>query len=108
MIGIIFLYFIGKHFYELAQEHEKSQWGYAILGVISFYFGSFIAGVFIALSDILFETDYTNTASELVLSLIGIPFGFLTCWGLYKILKYSWSKKPRTDNSESLDDQFVN
>jgi len=107
MIGIIFLYYIGKQFYELAHEYNKSQWGFAILGVISFYFGSFLAGICMGLLDIAFGTDYVTTTSEVVLSFIGMPFGFLTCWGLYKILKNKWSKKAVISDSEILDDQFI-
>jgi hypothetical protein len=35
MLGLILIYFVGKAFYDLAGLHGKSQWGFAILGIVS-------------------------------------------------------------------------
>ena len=38
MLGLLLIYWIGKKYYELATEHNRSPWGYAILGVFVYYF----------------------------------------------------------------------
>ena len=34
MLGLVLLYWIGKYFYKLAEEYDKSKWGFAILGLV--------------------------------------------------------------------------
>jgi hypothetical protein len=51
MLGLFLLYFIGKSFYELAHEYDKSRWGFAIAGVVAYYFGTFVAGILFYLLD---------------------------------------------------------
>lgn len=104
MIGIILIYFVGKAFYDLAHEHDRSRWGFAILGVLSYYAGTFLAGVvavfiydFILLSSI-------DDVPEIGLQLAAVPIGILTCWGFYKILQSHWREKSSVaDDSEVLD-----
>jgi len=42
MLGLLLIYFIGKYFYDLAILHEKSKWGWAVIGVVSYYAEGFI------------------------------------------------------------------
>ena len=44
MLGFILLYWIGKYFYKLAEKYQKSEWGYALLGIGSYYGGILLAG----------------------------------------------------------------
>jgi len=37
MFGIILIYWVGKYFYQLAIEFNKSKWGYAVLGLATYY-----------------------------------------------------------------------
>ena len=106
MLGLILLYWLGKYFYLLAEKHNKHKWGFAILGVISYYAGSFIAGMIIGVAIIYFQGEYAlDEMSDISMSLISLPFGLLSTWGLYQFLKKRWQKEtvPVT-NAEILDD----
>ena len=39
MLGLVLLYWIGKYYYKLAEVYNKSQWGFAILGIVVYYAG---------------------------------------------------------------------
>ena len=90
MIGIVFIYFVGKKFYTLAEEKHKKKWLYAILGVLSYYFGLAIGGVLVGISIEFFYPNTIDTYNELALSALCIPFGLLACFGLYWIFKNAW------------------
>lgn len=45
MLGLVFIYFIGKYFYKLVEEFGKSKWGFVILGVVLYYGGVFLGGI---------------------------------------------------------------
>ncbi len=102
MIGLFLIYFIGRAFYELAFEYDKSRWGFAIVGVISYYAGANIGGLGIILvAGLLLEIDIT-TSSGIMINLMSVPFGLLACWGLYRILKSNWEKGTETQASEEV------
>lgn len=88
MLGLIIIFWIGKYYYKLAEEYNKSKWGYAIIGVLSYYTGSFIAGVVIA----IVAPSFIDTASSIALSLIALPLGLLAAYGLYKLLENNFKK----------------
>jgi hypothetical protein len=44
MLGLVFIYFIGRYYYKLAENHNRSKWGFAVLGVATYYGGTFAAG----------------------------------------------------------------
>jgi hypothetical protein len=107
MLGLFLIYFIGKSFYDLAFEFHKSHWGFAILGVVSYYAGTIVAGVIFGL---LVEFDVVPALSdipELALNLIAMPFGLLACWGLYQLLKSQWAKAPEKQSTEVLDTDLM-
>lgn len=109
MLGIVFIYFIGKAFYTLAEENNKEQlWLWAILGVISYYIGGFLAGILLVIAVLLFDLNIDlenlNFGLELMLGLVG---GIATCVGLYQFLKYRWSKIETGENDEILDIDFL-
>jgi branched-subunit amino acid ABC-type transport system permease component len=107
MIGLLLIYFIGKAFYQLAHDYDKSRWGFAILGILSYYAGTFIGGVILGLIGALTESNFVETQPSLVLSLICVPFGLLICWIFYKILVSQWNKKATLSNNDSLDSNLV-
>jgi len=107
MLGLFLLYFIGKAFYELAHDYEKSRWGFAILGIISYYAGTFIGGVILALIGILAHSDFPQNIPNIGLSFLSLPFGILACWIFYKILVSLWSRKDIIKNSDSLDGNLM-
>ena len=106
MIGILLIYFIGKAFYDLAGNHAKSQWGFAILGILSYYVGTFLGGILIGVFALFTEIDIEDT-SNVVLSLIAMPIGLLACWGVYKLLEYQWSKEPDPFGNEDVLDANI-
>jgi len=108
MIALVLLYFVGKAFYDLAGLHNKSQWGFAILGVVSYYAGIFFAGVVMAIISELGIISLESTP-EFVLNLAALPVGVLSCWGTYTILKNQWSRKtPKVNSEDVLDSDLIN
>lgn len=102
MIGLVLLYFIGKSYYDLAGQYQKSKWGFAILGIVSYYVGGFLGRILVA---IVYEVGMSGSIDDMnyvALSIIALPFGALTCWGLYQILKNQWSKVPAINASEDI------
>lgn len=101
MIGLVLIYFVGKAFYELAHDYDRSAWGFAVLGVISYYggqfFGQFVLVFFLTLSGSLLDIN------EFLLSIMALPFGVLICWGFYQILKRSWSRASANSSSSSTE-----
>ena len=101
MLGLLLIYFLGKKFYELAHEYDRSRWGFAILGVVVYYLGTFLAGVIIVLLG-------SNSAAflnlpDIVISLMSIPFGLLSAWILYRMLERSWLNAQESTNTDVLD-----
>ncbi len=92
MLGLLLLYFAGKAFYDLAQEHGRSRWGFAILGVLSYYAGLFIGGIIVTLIYEFGLSKSIEEVNEILVSLMALPFGVVICWGFYNILKSAWSK----------------
>jgi hypothetical protein len=42
--------------------------------------------------------DFLNNESDIVISLISLPFGILSCYFLYKYFEKTWEKnKPKAD-----------
>jgi len=108
MLGLILIYFVGKKFYELAHEHDRSRWGFAIAGVASYYASAICAGVVIATIIEINSPGYLNDANDMWFGLLGIPFGILACWGFYKILENNWSKARVEAQPDTLDGGMIN
>lgn len=106
MLGLIFIYFVGKAFYTLAEKHKQNKWLFAILGVISYYLSMVLFGVLLGILNILLSLgfdEFTDTA----LGVMAIPFGILGCWGFYKILEHKWKKMIQVE-IESIDEIGMN
>lgn len=106
MLGLFLIYFIGKKFYDLAAKYNKHQWGFAIAGVASYYAGTFIAGILIAIYLELWGSTSIEDMNDLTLNFMALPFGVLACFGLYKLLERSWERKPTQSDSDILDEQL--
>ena len=106
ILKILFILFIGAFFFRLAEDYNKNTWLYAILGIASYYIGTFVSGFLIGLFFALLGGDTTSIGldSNLVLALVIIFFGFLACWGFYRILKRSWEQQKAS--SENKIDQI--
>lgn len=103
MLGIIFIYYLGRYFYRLAEAYNKHTWGYAILGVVTYYVGMFIAALAMM---ILLEYTPSADVPEVLINLLAIPFGLLAAWGLYKHFKKRWSGVVIDTHSDLLDSDF--
>ena len=98
MLGLILLYWIGKYFYKLAEEYDKSKWGFAILGVVVYYSGILLFGILVGIYYGLFLPEELETLNETLIGLISIPFGILSCYLLYKYLEKKWKKNSPLEN----------
>lgn len=100
MLGLIFIYFLGRSYFRLAEEYNRSKWLWAILGVVFFYALQVILGLILGL------TAYNWTLyNEVALNFIGIGFGLVGSIGIYQLLKHNWNKSKVVDiESEILDD----
>jgi hypothetical protein len=105
MLGLIFLYYIGKSYYDLAGFHDKNQWGYAIFGIVNYYACTFLGGFILAIALALLAPNFLENTSETALGYMALPFGLLGCWGIYAFLKRRWENvvEPVSD-STLLDD----
>jgi hypothetical protein len=97
MLGIVLIYFIGKYFYELAADYNRSKWGFAILGVAAYYVGTFIFGIGLAIGMEIWSSKSMEDLDTFLIGLMAVPFGSLICVGLYHLIKRSWSRKPVLD-----------
>lgn len=107
MLGLILIYLVGKKFYELAFEYNKSRWGYAIAGVVSYYAGYLLSVLIIATIVEINNPGYITDSNELIFSVLGIPFGALICWAFYRMLEKNWSKD-KSAQPNTLDGGMIN
>lgn len=99
MLGLVLLYWIGKYFYKLSEEYDKSKWGYTILGIVVYYAGTVLfGGIVMGLGEI-FSPGFIDTFNETILGIMMIPFGLLSCYLLYKYLEKTWKKNDPTKNN---------
>jgi hypothetical protein len=96
MLGLVLIYSIGKYYYNLAALHEKNKWLFAIIGVASYYAGTFISGIALGIVLLGFETS-VDELNRVVLALIALPFGIGTTLLVYHLLKKNWQKNKKAD-----------
>ena len=106
MLGLIFIYFVGKAFYDLAGKHGKSQWGFAILGVVSYYGGLMLGAFAIGIVVELNAPGTIDDSNDTMFGLLAIPIGILCCWLTYTLLKKAWSK-PKETIGTTLDSDLM-
>ncbi len=87
------LYWIGKFYYQLAQVHSKSKWGFAVLGLVTYYGSMVVAVLIFVLVCLLFGIEFDFERNETVLGYAAIPFGLLGTYGVYKFLEKKWKKE---------------
>lgn len=90
MLGLILLYWIGKYYYKLAEAYNRSRWGFAVLGIITYYFGIILFGMIIGVIIEIISPGYVENMDDLVLNLIILPFGILSTYSLYKLIENRW------------------
>lgn len=107
MIGLLLLYFIGKAFYELADNFDKNKWLFAILGIVTYYAGTFIGGIIMGVIGLIANSNYVEEMPNVAISLLCMPVGLLFCWIFYIIMKNQWKKAAVLDKSNSLDSNLI-
>jgi hypothetical protein len=108
MLTILLIYLVGRAFYNLAFDYNKSKWGFAILGNVVYFGSTFIFGMILGV--ILLATDhldFLNTTPKILLNLMGLPIGLLSCWIFYRILLSNWEKQQVIKTDDSLDGNLV-
>jgi hypothetical protein len=96
MLGIIFIYYIGKAFYDLAGIYNRHKWGYAI-GGLAVYYGSQLAIGMAVGAWYLSKNQDIEKIDNLGISLIGVLIAGLITWGFYKYLQHVLSKEEYED-----------
>mgnify|MGYP001225774951 CR=1 FL=1 len=104
MLGLLLLYFVGKYFYNLAKEYNKSNWGFAILGIVVYYGGIIIFSFIIGVVAEIISPGFFGTFNETLFSILIIPFGILSCYLLYKFLESKWKKNNINSQENDLID----
>lgn len=104
MIGLLLLYFIGKAYYELAKDHGKNKWLFAIVGIVVYYASNYLFQFLIIFILEIFSPETLYQLNEFVLALIALPFAIGATWGLLQILKKNWKNIQFDKNPEVLDD----
>lgn len=90
MLGILFLYWIGKYFYQLAQKFNQNKWLYAILGLGVFYGSQIVTAILIAIISEIF--DLGIDFESVIINLVGILFGGIACYLFYLLLEKVWKR----------------
>ena len=92
MLGLLLLYWIGKYYYKLAEEYDKSKWGFTILGIAAYYGGIVLFGILIVTILELSAPETINGLNDTVLGIMMLPFGILSTYLVYKYLEKTWRK----------------
>jgi hypothetical protein len=106
MLDVILIVVVGRAFYALAVQHQKSPWPFAILGSLSGYIGIIVGGFIIGIAAELISPGFVDSTPPIVLGLFAIPFGLFTCWLTYTLLKKAWSK-PKDISRATLDSDLI-
>ncbi len=105
MLGLLPLFIVGRYFYQLAHEHNRSTWGFAILGIVVYFASHVLLGVVLGLVLVATGSQMILEESSLMINLIGIGMGVLAVWLFYYLLKRNWEKNPKSASNSDLLDQ---
>ena len=110
MLGLVLIYFIGKYYYDLAKKYGKNEWGHGVLGVVTYYAGTFVLGIALVIVMDYISPGWIGNINEFLLGLIALPFGLLATWGLYKFLENKYVNEMQSGgpafNADILDDEL--
>lgn len=107
MFGLIFIYFIGKYFYKLAETHNRNKWLFAIFGIASYYAGTILGGVILGLISVISGTNFIDGIDDTWVGLMCLPFGVITVWIFFVVLKNNWSKTKNNDFNTIIDNDLI-
>lgn len=97
MLGLALLFYIGKYFYNLAALNEKSKWGYAILGVVTYYAGTFLFGIILEIITQFGFDSSVDTMNSYMLAFVALPAGIGFAALVYNLLKKQWEKNNKVN-----------
>ncbi len=92
MLVFLFIYFIGKRFYDLAGEFEQNKWLFAILGIALYYGVGTLLLALIMVLDIYFFNWGFDWEQSYGMNLLMIPLGIFSVWVFYQFLENRWKK----------------
>lgn len=103
MLEILFIYFVGKKFYDLAELYNKNKWLFVVLSVLMYYGCIFL---WLIVFSIIMEIIGYSVAewSDLAFTLIGLVLSILTVFGFYKLMERKWSND--VTDASILDDDI--
>jgi hypothetical protein len=81
MLSLIFILFVARAFYFMAEHYRKNKWGYAVVGVISFYAGALSVTLIL---------DSAGFDDQLLAAVVGSAVGIVTCRLTYVYLRKEW------------------
>lgn len=93
MLTIIFVIFIGKYYYELAQAYYKHRWLYFALGIGIYFFSIFLLVYTLGYSTKMGWLQYDFTTSNVFI--IQFVFAPLCTLVIYAFLYFKWKKKEK-------------
>ena len=99
MLILVVLYFIGKYFYELAQDYNRHRWLFLGLGIATYYAGTFLGVNFFYLLQYfgLIDFSWSNTFDFILLQICS---GIILAIVVYLFLYWNWKKKDVPDSNE--------
>mgnify|MGYP001297386199 CR=1 FL=1 len=106
MLGIIFIYWVGKKYYYLAIENEKNKWIFSFLGIVIYYLGTIIGATLFSIILPKILNHSLSSEETLGLNYLSIPIGFLFTWLFYKFLVYKWENTSYYKDSNIIDNNI--
>jgi hypothetical protein len=103
MLGIFLIYWIGKKYYDLAEQYNKSPWGWAIAAVFIYYGSQFGLGIIIALFNYSDTNFSSSTSNDLLINLLGILIGLGVWYGIFTFLERRWENQYYNQADDSSD-----
>ncbi len=85
MLSLLFILFVARAFYFMAEHYHRNKWGYAVVGLISFYVG--VIPVTLAFIG-------AGVKDPLLISVASVPVGIVTCRLTYVYLRKQWRETP--------------
>lgn len=103
---------MARQFYNLAFDHNKNKWLWAILSIVIFYGAQFIASLIYIIGFVGIDNELQTWSKHYTINLlVSVLASIATAFFLYRYLKNKWEKEeamPNDDNSLNLLDDKVN
>lgn len=103
ILGILVIILIAQKFFILAGEYSKNKWGFAIVGVATYYAGTFAAAFIYGAIYFVVDPEASDESVDTFFSrLILVGVGLLSCVIVYNILKKNWEKAKRMSEKDHI------